>query len=119
QDKVVTEEEEGKSVDTDVNSQADENDKTMSADEEESVSVDKIVSADKHVPDKIVDVDDCDFIDQPLQKSFKMKEVPNSDSDYDVEPDVPDIVPSTRKKIAGKKVPLNVHAAPMDNVSFH
>ncbi|MCH97394.1 envelope-like protein, partial [Trifolium medium] len=174
QDKVVTEEEEGKSDDSDdsdVNSQADESDKTMSADEEESISVDKTVSADKNVPDETVVVDDCDSIDQPLQKSFggsiakrlrnrkgnvvpsasvpakttkkttgvgpkkgwskvvapaekkkktlKMKEVPTSDSDCDVEPDVPDIVPSTRKKIAGKKVPLNVSAAPMNNVSFH
>ncbi|MCI14385.1 envelope-like protein, partial [Trifolium medium] len=171
QDKVVTEEEEGKSEDTDVNSQADEKDKTMSADEEESMSVDKTVSADKNVPDEIVDVDDCDSIDQPLQKSFggsiakrlrnrkgndvpstsvppkttkkttdvgpkkgwnkvvapaekkkktlKRKEVPTSDSDYNVEPDVPDIVPSTRKKIVGKKVPLNVPDAPMDNVSFN
>ncbi|MCI46955.1 envelope-like protein, partial [Trifolium medium] len=57
--------------------------------------------------------------DEEERKSFKRKEVPTSDSDYDVELDVPDIVPSTRKKIAGKKVPLNVHAAPMDNVSFH
>ncbi|MCI00753.1 envelope-like protein, partial [Trifolium medium] len=169
QDKVVTEEEEVKSDDTDVDSQADESDKTMTADEEESMSVDKTVSADKNVPDEIVDVDDCDSIDQPLQKSFggsiakrlrnrkdnvvpsasvpakttkkttdvgpktgwskvmasvkrktlKSKEVPISDSDYDVELDVPDIVPSTRKKIAGKNVPLNVPATPMNNVSFH
>ncbi|MCI15809.1 hypothetical protein A2U01_0036948, partial [Trifolium medium] len=56
QDKVVTEEEEVKSDDTDVDSQADESDKTMTADEEESMSVDKTVSADKNVPDEIVDV---------------------------------------------------------------
>ncbi|MCH84336.1 envelope-like protein [Trifolium medium] len=146
QDKVVTgDEEEVSDEDTDVNSQADE---------EGSMSVDKTVSAEK----EIVDVDDLDSMDQPLEqslgpsiakrlrnrkgndvpsasvpakttkkttgvgpkkkKTLKRKEVPTSDSDYDVEPDVPHIVPSTRKKIAGKNVPLNVPAAPMDNVSF-
>jgi hypothetical protein len=49
-----------------------------------------------------------------------MKEVPVSDSDYDVELEVLDIMPPGKKRDAGgKKVPVNVPETPIDNVSFH
>ncbi|KAH1249594.1 hypothetical protein GmHk_05G012912 [Glycine max] len=48
--------------------------------------------------------------------SKKRKEISSSDSDDDVEPDVPDI---KRAKTSGKKVPGNVPDAPLDNISFH
>ncbi|KAL5187072.1 hypothetical protein HKD37_05G012812 [Glycine soja] len=48
--------------------------------------------------------------------SKKRKEISSSDSDYDVELDVPDI---KRAKTSGKKVPGNVPDAPLDNISFH
>ncbi|KAL5180355.1 hypothetical protein HKD37_01G001507 [Glycine soja] len=48
--------------------------------------------------------------------SKKRKEISSSDSDYDVELDVPDI---KRAKKSGKKVPGNVPDAPLDNISFH
>ena len=48
--------------------------------------------------------------------SRKRKEISSSDSDEDVEPDVPDI---KRPKKSGKKVPGNVPDAPLDNISFH
>lgn len=48
--------------------------------------------------------------------SKKRKEISSSDSDDDVEPDVPDI---KRAKKSGKKVPGNVPDAPLDNISFH
>ncbi|KAH1215004.1 hypothetical protein GmHk_13G036252 [Glycine max] len=48
--------------------------------------------------------------------SKKRKEISSSDSDYDVELDVPDI---KRAKKSGKKVPENVPDAPLDNISFH
>ncbi|KAL5133640.1 hypothetical protein HKD37_03G006932 [Glycine soja] len=48
--------------------------------------------------------------------SKKRKEISSSDSDDDVEPDVPDI---KRTKTSGKKVPGNVPDAPLDNISFH
>ncbi|KAL5147143.1 hypothetical protein HKD37_06G016882 [Glycine soja] len=48
--------------------------------------------------------------------SKKRKEISSSDSDYDVELDVPDI---RRAKKSGKKVPENVPDAPLDNISFH
>jgi len=54
------------------------------------------------------------------KKSLKRNEVPMSDSDYDVEKDVLDIVPSTKKRTAGgKKVLVNVPETLIDNVSFH
>ncbi|KAH1254259.1 hypothetical protein GmHk_04G010733 [Glycine max] len=46
----------------------------------------------------------------------KRKEISSSDSDDDVELDVPDI---KRAKKSGKKVPGNVPDAPLDNISFH
>ncbi|KAH1249531.1 hypothetical protein GmHk_05G012861 [Glycine max] len=48
--------------------------------------------------------------------SKKRKEISTSDSDDDVELDVPDI---KRAKSSGKKVPGNVPDAPLDNISFH
>jgi hypothetical protein len=71
------------------------------------------------------------------KKNLKRKAPPSSDSEYDVEQDVKDILDSEddnrqnvghdvvsiglsgRKKIHGKKIPQNVPDAPMDNVSFH
>ncbi|MCI41272.1 envelope-like protein, partial [Trifolium medium] len=47
------------------------------------------------------------------------KEAPSSDSEYNVEPDVPTVGASSRKRICGKKVPLKVPSAPIDKVSFH
>jgi len=50
----------------------------------------------------------------------KWKEVPYSDSDYEVEQDVLDIVPSGKKRTTeGKKVHANVPDTPIDNISFH
>ncbi|KAL5165618.1 hypothetical protein HKD37_18G050721 [Glycine soja] len=48
--------------------------------------------------------------------SKKRKEISSSDSDDDVELDVPDI---KRAMKSGKKVPGNVPDAPLDNISFH
>ena len=48
--------------------------------------------------------------------SKKRKEITSSESNEDVEPDVPDI---RRSKKFGKKVPCNVPDAPLDNISFH
>jgi hypothetical protein len=53
------------------------------------------------------------------KKILKRKEAPTSDSDYDVEEDVPNIISTTKKKVGGKFIPKNVADAPMDNVSFH
>lgn len=55
------------------------------------------------------------------KRSLKRREVPSSssDSDFDVEHDIPDIVPSTRKKTYGKKVPDNIPEVLIDNISFH
>ncbi|MCI15451.1 envelope-like protein, partial [Trifolium medium] len=53
------------------------------------------------------------------KKNLKRKEAPSSDSEYDVEPYVPTTSASSRKSIGGKKVPLNVPTAPIDNISFH
>ena len=50
----------------------------------------------------------------------KRKRTESSSSYPDVGQDVLDIVPpSQRRKIDGKKVPHNVLAAPLDNISFH
>ncbi|MCI50519.1 hypothetical protein A2U01_0071763, partial [Trifolium medium] len=65
QDKVVTEEEELSGNGTE-NSQPEESDKIVSLDEEDNMSTEKIVAIEKD----IVDVDDCDSIDQPLNKTF-------------------------------------------------
>ncbi|XP_057418431.1 uncharacterized protein LOC130712625 [Lotus japonicus] len=54
-------------------------------------------------------------------KSAKKKKVPVAaeESGSDVEEDVEDILPSEKKKYAGKCIPQNVPAVPIDNVSFH
>ncbi|XP_057453999.1 uncharacterized protein LOC130745652 [Lotus japonicus] len=54
-------------------------------------------------------------------KSVKKKKVPVAAEEYgsDVEGDVEDILPSEKKKYAGKRIPQNVPAVPIDNVSFH
>ena len=52
--------------------------------------------------------------------TVKRKHVEISSSDSDVGQDVTDIMPSSqRRKITGKKVPANIPAAPLDNISFH
>jgi small nuclear ribonucleoprotein (snRNP)-like protein len=45
--------------------------------------------------------------------------VSSSDSEFNVEEDVPDIIPSASKKSAGNKIPQNVTDVPIDKVSFH
>ncbi|XP_057452438.1 uncharacterized protein LOC130744265 [Lotus japonicus] len=54
-------------------------------------------------------------------KSVKEKKVlvAAEESGSDVEADVEDILPSEKKKYAGKHIPQNVPAVPIDNVSFH
>ena len=42
-----------------------------------------------------------------------------SGSETNVEVDILDIVPSSKIKIGGKRVPVNVPVSPLDNVSFH
>ncbi|XP_057418567.1 uncharacterized protein LOC130712767 [Lotus japonicus] len=49
----------------------------------------------------------------------KRKHVAATDSEPEVEPDVPDIATLAKKRIKGKRIPLNVPEAPIDNVSFH
>ncbi|XP_057428378.1 uncharacterized protein LOC130721649 [Lotus japonicus] len=49
----------------------------------------------------------------------KRKHVSDTDSEPDVEPDVPDISTTAKKRVKGKRIPLNIPDAPMDNVSFH
>ncbi|MCI49635.1 hypothetical protein A2U01_0070879, partial [Trifolium medium] len=61
QDKVATEEEE---LSGNGNEEVNVSEKTMSVDKEQSMSAEKVI------PDDIVDVDDCDSIDQPLNKTF-------------------------------------------------
>ena len=52
--------------------------------------------------------------------AVKRKRVESSSSDPDVGQHVLDIVPpSHRRKIASKKVPQNVPATPLENISFH
>ncbi|MCI32441.1 envelope-like protein, partial [Trifolium medium] len=53
------------------------------------------------------------------KKTLKRKSAHSSDSEYDVEQGVPDIMTSAKKKAAGKKIPQNVVDVPIDNVSFH
>ncbi|XP_057444035.1 uncharacterized protein LOC130736207 [Lotus japonicus] len=54
-----------------------------------------------------------------VSKSKKRKHVSESDSEPDVELGVLDISTTARKRVKGKRVPLNVAEVPMDNVSFH
>lgn len=53
------------------------------------------------------------------KNTLKRKMVASSNSEYDAEVDVPDIVSSSKKKIGGRKIHFNVPATPLDNVSFH
>ncbi|MCI53281.1 hypothetical protein A2U01_0074527, partial [Trifolium medium] len=48
------------------------------------------------------------------KKTLKRKEAPSSNSEYNVEPNVPTIGASSKKRIGGKKVPLKVSSAPID-----
>lgn len=43
----------------------------------------------------------------------------SSESEKNVKTNVLDIIPSSIKKIGGKKVPMNIHVTPLDSVSFH
>ncbi|XP_057454111.1 uncharacterized protein LOC130745755 [Lotus japonicus] len=58
---------------------------------------------------------------QVKSKSVKKKTVPLAaeESGSDVEGDVEDILPSEKKKYAGKRIPQNIPVVPIDNVSFH
>ncbi|XP_057452265.1 uncharacterized protein LOC130744087 [Lotus japonicus] len=49
----------------------------------------------------------------------KRKHVSDTNSKPDVEQVVPDISTSSKKRVKGKMIPLNVPDAPMNNVSFH
>ncbi|XP_057425883.1 uncharacterized protein LOC130719269 [Lotus japonicus] len=49
----------------------------------------------------------------------KRKHESDPDSEPDVRQDVPDISTTARKRMKGKRIPVNVPDAPMDNVSFH
>ncbi|XP_057415249.1 uncharacterized protein LOC130710081 [Lotus japonicus] len=49
----------------------------------------------------------------------KRKHVSDHESDQDGEPTMPDISTTTRKRVKGKRVPMNVADVPLDNVSFH
>ncbi|XP_057418474.1 uncharacterized protein LOC130712672 [Lotus japonicus] len=49
----------------------------------------------------------------------KRKHVSDHESDQDGEPTMPDISTTARKRVKGKRVPLNVVDVPLDNVSFH
>src|ERR1044072_4741381 len=60
------------------------------------------------------------------KKSTKRKNIvvkrkrAESSSDEDVGQDVCDIIPpSQKRKMSGKKIPPNIPAAPLDNISFH
>ncbi|XP_057426115.1 uncharacterized protein LOC130719511 [Lotus japonicus] len=54
-------------------------------------------------------------------KSAKKKKIPVAAEEFgsDVEADVEDILSSEKKKFAGKRIPQNVPAVPIDNVSFY
>ncbi|XP_050875314.1 uncharacterized protein LOC127078947 [Lathyrus oleraceus] len=53
------------------------------------------------------------------KKYLKRKLVQTSDSEIDVEVDVLDITLSSRRKIGGKRVIVNIPSIPLDNVSFY
>ncbi|XP_050875920.1 uncharacterized protein LOC127079579 [Lathyrus oleraceus] len=55
------------------------------------------------------------------KKPPKRKEVlyGSSESDHDVEHNVQDIIPATRKQASGKKIPANIPEVPINNISFH
>ncbi|XP_057444352.1 uncharacterized protein LOC130736550 [Lotus japonicus] len=49
----------------------------------------------------------------------KRKHISSSDLEQDVIPDAANMSSTAKKRIRGKRVPLNIPDAPMDNVSFH
>ncbi|XP_057418549.1 uncharacterized protein LOC130712747 [Lotus japonicus] len=53
----------------------------------------------------------------PQKKSVKRKRRDADESD--VEPDVSDIDMTAKKRMSGRRVPVNVPEAPLDNISFH
>ncbi|MCI47876.1 hypothetical protein A2U01_0069118, partial [Trifolium medium] len=53
------------------------------------------------------------------KKSLKRKEPMSSESEFEEEAVKVTTGGSSRKTVKGKKVPLNVPPAPLDNVSFH
>jgi len=52
-------------------------------------------------------------------RTRKRKVVPTNESDYDVEGDAPNIIPSTSRKSTKKKIVQTVANVPIDKVSFH
>jgi len=52
-------------------------------------------------------------------RTRKRKVVSSGESDYDVKEDAPNIIPSTSRKSAGKKIVQTVASVPIDKVSFH
>ena len=58
-------------------------------------------------------------VPETKKRSLKRKEVSVSDSNYDDEQDVLDIMPPAKKITpGGKKVPIDVHETPIDNMFF-
>ncbi|XP_057418714.1 uncharacterized protein LOC130712917 [Lotus japonicus] len=97
---------------------------TTSASQKATVSTSKNVAGFKEkkkkvsVPEKKTKKDKKD---EKIAASTrrKRKHVAETDSEPNVEPDVPDITTTAKKRIKGKRIPLNVPEAPIDNVSFH
>ncbi|CAI8592904.1 unnamed protein product [Vicia faba] len=54
-----------------------------------------------------------------VKKYLKRNLVQSSDYETKVESNVQDIVSTIRRKVGGKRILVNVIAAPLDNVSFH
>lgn len=52
------------------------------------------------------------------KRSLKRKMVKSSDSESNAEENVHNIVSTIRKKVGGKRIPLNVVDAPLGNASF-
>lgn len=53
------------------------------------------------------------------KRLVKRNEVSSSESEYDVEQNVLDIMPLAKKGVAGKNIPANVPEVPINNISFH
>ncbi|PNY17078.1 hypothetical protein L195_g013813 [Trifolium pratense] len=117
-------EEEVSDDDDGVNSQSGDDGKIVSDNENQNLSGEKDESANKEVQaSQGIQEKYCCWSYKGLEqlrlllprKVLQKKEVPASDSEYDVDPDVQDIMPYAKKKTAGKKIPSNVSEAPMDN----
>jgi hypothetical protein len=76
---------------------------------------------------KIISLSDSDYdveedvpniTSSPKKKTPKRKKIVAAASGEDVEEDAPSIV-STKRRVAGRFIPPNVPDVPMDNVSFH